>query len=141
MNEKKLIIESVRMLRKWGTLKEAKGDIVYLSDKGVQAKITTYSWGTLRVLTKGSIYTAVLHPESWEKVKGGSGSFRDEQRNLWKIEKSGSDIILSSGSKKFVLSPEDMKKLEGSVKDEVAAGHPRLVAGTTSFSGGGHYKI
>jgi hypothetical protein len=57
---------------------------------------TTYSWGTVRVLTCGASYSLVLFPDIYAAVEalpdGGLFSFADETGRVWSARRRGTQL-------------------------------------------------
>lgn len=67
----------------------------------------SYGWGDLRVLTMGSAYTCVIHPEHLEALNRGE-AFTDEQGYRWVPEIQEDTVTLRNGTHDFTISLSEL---------------------------------
>jgi hypothetical protein len=64
--------------------------------------VKTYSWGTLRIISRGISYSCIIHPEHWAVIEsapdGAPVSFTDETGRRWRGTKQDGNLQLRSKS-------------------------------------------
>lgn len=74
----------------------------------VRVFVEKYSWGTLRTIEKGAMFSVIIHPEHVSVVRDG-GKFRDETGRTWTVAVDGDMRHFKSGDQNVSVSVDALK--------------------------------